>query len=142
MRISSVSNSGSSIAANCPPRFNIAIAIAPAAEFFNDPRGQFCQGGVVGFLENVPERDVGEMNGHDAIGVTARKLFCDGAVPVSRRAPQIQIVLNFALRSKPSGSAYVCLDLTPKGRNETGPGFNLGDWVRHHDRYDDDDATS
>jgi len=33
-------------------------------------------------------------------------------------------------------SAYVCLDLTPKGRNETGPGFNLGDWVRHHDRYD------
>jgi predicted dithiol-disulfide oxidoreductase (DUF899 family) len=38
-------------------------------------------------------------------------------------------------------SAYVCLDLTPKGRNETGPGFNLGDWVRHHDRYDDD-ATS
>jgi predicted dithiol-disulfide oxidoreductase (DUF899 family) len=39
-------------------------------------------------------------------------------------------------------SAYVCLDLTPKGRNETGPGFNLGDWVRHHDLYDDDDATS
>jgi predicted dithiol-disulfide oxidoreductase (DUF899 family) len=36
-------------------------------------------------------------------------------------------------------SAYVCLDLTPKGRNETGPGFNLGDWVRHHDRYDADD---
>ena len=36
-------------------------------------------------------------------------------------------------------SAYVCLDLMPKGRNETGPGFNLGDWVRHHDRYDDDD---
>jgi hypothetical protein len=35
-------------------------------------------------------------------------------------------------------SAYVCLDLTPKGRNETGPGFNLGDWVRHHDRYDRD----
>ena len=34
-------------------------------------------------------------------------------------------------------SAYVCLDLTPKGRNETGPYFNLGDWVRHHDRYED-----
>lgn len=30
---------------------------------------------------------------------------------------------------------YVCLDLTPKGRNETGPNFNLTDWVRHHDRY-------
>jgi predicted dithiol-disulfide oxidoreductase (DUF899 family) len=34
-------------------------------------------------------------------------------------------------------STYVCLDLTPKGRNETGPYFNLGDWVRHHDRYED-----
>jgi predicted dithiol-disulfide oxidoreductase (DUF899 family) len=31
--------------------------------------------------------------------------------------------------------AYVYLDLTPKGRNETGPGYNLGDWVRHHDKY-------
>jgi predicted dithiol-disulfide oxidoreductase (DUF899 family) len=30
---------------------------------------------------------------------------------------------------------YVCLDLTPKGRNETGPNHNLTDWVRHHDRY-------
>jgi hypothetical protein len=27
------------------------------------------------------------------------------------------------------------LDLTPKGRNETGPNRNLTDWVRHHDRY-------
>jgi predicted dithiol-disulfide oxidoreductase (DUF899 family) len=30
---------------------------------------------------------------------------------------------------------YFYLDLTPTGRNETGPGNNLGDWVRHHDRY-------
>lgn len=30
---------------------------------------------------------------------------------------------------------YCYLDITPKGRNETGPGFNLTDWVRHHDRY-------
>jgi predicted dithiol-disulfide oxidoreductase (DUF899 family) len=30
---------------------------------------------------------------------------------------------------------YMLLDLTPKGRNETGPGGNLTDWVRHHDRY-------
>ncbi len=30
---------------------------------------------------------------------------------------------------------YVYLDLTPKGRNETGPRHNLTDWVRHHDRY-------
>jgi predicted dithiol-disulfide oxidoreductase (DUF899 family) len=32
---------------------------------------------------------------------------------------------------------YNVLDLTPKGRNETGPSRNLTDWVRHHDRYDD-----
>ena len=31
---------------------------------------------------------------------------------------------------------YNVLDLTPKGRNETGPNHNLTDWVRHHDRYD------
>lgn len=30
---------------------------------------------------------------------------------------------------------YMLLDLTPKGRNETGPNHNLTDWVRHHDRY-------
>jgi predicted dithiol-disulfide oxidoreductase (DUF899 family) len=30
---------------------------------------------------------------------------------------------------------YMLLDLTPKGRNETGPHHNLTDWVRHHDRY-------
>jgi predicted dithiol-disulfide oxidoreductase (DUF899 family) len=32
-------------------------------------------------------------------------------------------------------TTYMYLDLTPKGRNETGPHYNLGDWVRHHDRY-------
>jgi Uncharacterized protein conserved in bacteria len=31
--------------------------------------------------------------------------------------------------------AYMYLDLTPRGRNETARG-NLTDWVRHHDRYD------
>ncbi len=30
---------------------------------------------------------------------------------------------------------YVLLDITPKGRNETGPNHNLSDWARHHDRY-------
>ena len=33
-------------------------------------------------------------------------------------------------------TTYMYLDLTPKGRNETGPHYNLGDWVRHHDRYE------
>lgn len=31
---------------------------------------------------------------------------------------------------------YMWIDLTPVGRNETGPTFTLADWVRHHDRYD------
>lgn len=31
--------------------------------------------------------------------------------------------------------AYMYLDLTPLGRNENGPNFSMGDWVRHHDRY-------
>ena len=30
---------------------------------------------------------------------------------------------------------YIYLDITPKGRNETGPTHTLADWVRHHDRY-------
>jgi predicted dithiol-disulfide oxidoreductase (DUF899 family) len=30
---------------------------------------------------------------------------------------------------------YMFLDLTPKGRNETGPNNNLTDWVRRHDQY-------
>ena len=34
--------------------------------------------------------------------------------------------------------AYMLLDLTPKGRNENGPYFNLMDWVRRHDEYEDE----
>jgi predicted dithiol-disulfide oxidoreductase (DUF899 family) len=37
---------------------------------------------------------------------------------------------------------YMVLDLTPKGRNETGPNHNLMDWVRRHDRYGDDKQES
>jgi predicted dithiol-disulfide oxidoreductase (DUF899 family) len=32
-------------------------------------------------------------------------------------------------------TTYFLLDLTPKGRNETGPNFNLTDWAKHHDKY-------
>ncbi len=31
---------------------------------------------------------------------------------------------------------YMFLDLTPKGRNETGPNYNLTDWVKRHDEYE------
>jgi predicted dithiol-disulfide oxidoreductase (DUF899 family) len=33
-------------------------------------------------------------------------------------------------------TTHMVLDLTPKGRNETGPHHNLMDWVRRHDEYD------
>jgi predicted dithiol-disulfide oxidoreductase (DUF899 family) len=29
---------------------------------------------------------------------------------------------------------YVLLDASQQGRDKTGPGHNLTDWVRHHDR--------
>jgi predicted dithiol-disulfide oxidoreductase (DUF899 family) len=33
-------------------------------------------------------------------------------------------------------STYMLLDMTPKGRNEIGPHYNLMDWVRRHDDYE------
>lgn len=33
-------------------------------------------------------------------------------------------------------TTYMFLDLTPKGRNETGPHYNLMDWVKRHDDYE------
>jgi predicted dithiol-disulfide oxidoreductase (DUF899 family) len=41
----------------------------------------------------------------------------------------------FARGDEGAVSTYFYLDLTPKGRNETGPHHNLMDWVRHHDQY-------
>lgn len=38
-------------------------------------------------------------------------------------------------------AAYHWLDIVPKGRNETKHG-NLTDWVRRHDRYEDDGRTA
>jgi predicted dithiol-disulfide oxidoreductase (DUF899 family) len=41
---------------------------------------------------------------------------------------------TFGRGSEKNLGAYMYLDLTPKGRNES-PGGNLTEWVRHHDRY-------
>jgi predicted dithiol-disulfide oxidoreductase (DUF899 family) len=41
---------------------------------------------------------------------------------------------SFARGGEINLGAYGLLDITPKGRDETGRG-NLGDWVRLHDRY-------
>lgn len=37
---------------------------------------------------------------------------------------------------------YQFLDMTPKGRNENGPHYNLIDWVLRHDEYDDVKKTA
>jgi predicted dithiol-disulfide oxidoreductase (DUF899 family) len=34
------------------------------------------------------------------------------------------------------------LDMTPKGRNEIGPYYNLMDWVKRHDEYARDEGSS
>ncbi|MFO1056083.1 MAG: DUF899 domain-containing protein [Dongiaceae bacterium] len=46
---------------------------------------------------------------------------------------------SYARGGEPHIGAYSFLDLAPKGRNETVNG-NLGDWVRHRDRYQAADA--
>ena len=42
----------------------------------------------------------------------------------------------FARGTEELTGTFIYLDMTPKGRNETGPGFNLTDWVKHHDKYE------
>jgi len=44
---------------------------------------------------------------------------------------------TYARGDEKTVGAYMLLDITPKGRNETGPNFDLSDWVRHHDKYDE-----
>jgi predicted dithiol-disulfide oxidoreductase (DUF899 family) len=48
---------------------------------------------------------------------------------------------DFARETESLLGAYHFLDLTPKGRNENGPNFNLGDWVKRHDEYDEAPAA-
>ena len=44
----------------------------------------------------------------------------------------------FGRGGEPLIGTYNFLDYMPKGRNETGPNFNLMDWVRRHDQYEHD----
>lgn len=44
---------------------------------------------------------------------------------------------TFARGDELVDSTYMLLDMTPWGRNETGSWYNLGDWVRRHDEYDE-----
>ena len=43
---------------------------------------------------------------------------------------------TFARGAEELLTTYMVLDLTPKGRNETGPHHNLMDWVKRHDEYE------
>lgn len=47
----------------------------------------------------------------------------------------------FGRGTEHTGTVYGFLDLTPKGRAEP-PGGNLGDWMRHHDKYEEKPANS
>ncbi|MGC1677782.1 MAG: thioredoxin family protein [Candidatus Binataceae bacterium] len=42
---------------------------------------------------------------------------------------------SYARGDERSLGTYMFLDLTPKGRDENGPNYNLMDWVRRHDEY-------
>jgi predicted dithiol-disulfide oxidoreductase (DUF899 family) len=42
---------------------------------------------------------------------------------------------SYARGDERSLGTYMFLDITPKGRDENGPNYNLMDWVRRHDEY-------
>jgi predicted dithiol-disulfide oxidoreductase (DUF899 family) len=76
-------------------------------------------------LFNFEERPV---SGNDRAGVSVFYQDADG-----------QIYCTFQVRGRGGENligAYSYLDLTPLGRNETGPSRTLGDWVRLHDEYE------
>jgi predicted dithiol-disulfide oxidoreductase (DUF899 family) len=49
---------------------------------------------------------------------------------------------TYARGTEEMATAFMYLDITPMGRNENGPNYSLGDWVRHHDRYDASNKSS
>lgn len=42
----------------------------------------------------------------------------------------------FARGTELAGGVFGLLDIMPKGRNETGPKFDMTDWLKHHDKYE------
>lgn len=52
-----------------------------------------------------------------------------------------QTYSTFARGTERLGGTFGALDIMPKGRNEP-PGTNLGSWVRHHDKYEDQPGNS
>jgi predicted dithiol-disulfide oxidoreductase (DUF899 family) len=67
-----------------------------------------------------------EIDGEDLSGVSVFYRDDEGRI--------FHTYSTFGRGSEKNLGAYMYLDLTPKGRNES-PSGNLTDWVRHHDRY-------
>lgn len=60
-------------------------------------------------------------------------------ISVFYRSPQGEIFHTYSSYARGNEEvlgAYMYLDLTPLGRNENGPYYTLGDWVRPHDQYE------
>jgi predicted dithiol-disulfide oxidoreductase (DUF899 family) len=70
-----------------------------------------------------------EHAGEEMPGLSVFHKLADGEI--------VHTYSSFARGNEPFLGTYTILDLTPKGRNETGPRGNLTDWVRLHDRYDE-----
>lgn len=71
--------------------------------------------------------------------IAAGKVYCNYALSVFYKDAAGNVFHTYSTHGRGDEmlvGAYMYLDLTPEGRNETGPHHNLGDWVRHHDRYD------
>ncbi len=75
-----------------------------------------------------------EEAGEEMPGLSVFHKLPDGAI--------VHTYSSFARGNEPFLGTYTILDLTPHGRNETGPRGNLTEWVRLHDRYDDADQTA
>jgi predicted dithiol-disulfide oxidoreductase (DUF899 family) len=71
--------------------------------------------------------EMGESRGDEASGLSVFYKDQSGQV--------FHTYSSYARGNEELLGTYVHLDITPKGRNENGPNYNLTDWVRHHDRY-------
>jgi hypothetical protein len=65
----------------------------------------------------------------DQLEALNRSDYPEGNLP---RTSPVAVVLLIRSWSRRAGQRVRVPGSDAKGRNETGPGFNLGDWVRHH----------
>jgi predicted dithiol-disulfide oxidoreductase (DUF899 family) len=72
-------------------------------------------------------------------GMTKASIDELAGISVFYRSPEGEIFHTYSTYGRGGEEvlgAYMYLDLTPKGRNENGPHYSMGDWVRPHDQYD------